>query len=341
MKHNGFLEEIGQQLYIYKDISESEEEWKSRIIYSATGKIALASLWDHGEDDGPNASVQHIKKSIQCSFYAYHTLYPEAKRLFAVDLEELIQEMYEIYSLSGNFYHSPYWASPAANATSICKGVCFERGAAPGKIGFMSGLGTYTISQEAGAGTAEHVTTMFRLQKESLTVWFQKLLKNQKWAEIEFPQGTEFLRMQPPFSRGYWDEHLNKTGEISLARYGQAGRYLYILYRCEDGIYIHTPLPHWRTETGGSRMEYLRIASAILASNGQLPPIRVKVGQEMARIRLDYLLPPTEETFFKLYSWPVSFYKSPQNFQRAMTVPVYRAFKTILEQVGYEFMEES
>lgn len=44
------LNEISQQLSLYKDQSESTEEWHGRVLYSALGKLSLASLWDSPDD---------------------------------------------------------------------------------------------------------------------------------------------------------------------------------------------------------------------------------------------------------------------------------------------------
>ena len=58
---------------------------------------------------------------------------------------------------------------------------------------------------------------------------------------------------------------------------------------------------------------------------------------------IGYRLPPSEEDFFKLYSWPVRYdfpIRSPQVFTRQMAKEVYPVFRHMLESIGYCFAEE-
>ena len=60
-------------------------------------------------------------------------------------------------------------------------------------------------------------------------------------------------------------------------------------------------------------------------------------------LKVGYRLPPSEEEFFKLYSWPMQydFTTNPlQVFTRTMAKQVYPMFKHELESIGYCFVEE-
>ena len=66
-------------------------------------------------------------------------------------------------------------------------------------------------------------------------------------------------------------------------------------------------------------------------------------GQANREIKLGYRLPPSEENFFKLYSWHVRYdftSKTPQVFTRMMARQIYPMFKHELESMGYCFVEE-
>lgn len=71
---------------------------------------------------------------------------------------------------------------------------------------------------------------------------------------------------------------------------------------------------------------------------GTLPEIKAAAGGGLVEIELGYRLPPSEEVFFKLYSWPAR-YDAPHVFTRTMAEQVYPVFKRELEAIGYRFLE--
>ena len=56
MKDN-LIASIGSQLNI--PVTE-DKEWICQTVYSLAGQMALASLWDHN-DDNQSVSIQHFK----------------------------------------------------------------------------------------------------------------------------------------------------------------------------------------------------------------------------------------------------------------------------------------
>lgn len=82
----------------------------------------------------------------------------------------------------------------------------------------------------------------------------------------------------------------------------------------------------------------MRIAAALLKRYGALPEIKATASGDLMEVKLGYRLPPPEEAFFKLYSWPAR-YDAPQVFTRTMARQVYPVFKHGLETIGYCFVE--
>ena len=134
-------------------------------------------------------------------------------------------------------------------------------------------------------------------------------------------------------------------------RYGNPNK-LYLFYQFQQNQILQRTVPEWRIKDIRSESlnfsndlsEYRRIAVALLDRYKALPSIKAKLEGEIAQVRLGYWLPPTEEDFFKLYSWPSEYLSSPQDFSqrvnRKMSVPVYRVFRQHLETIGYQFEEE-
>lgn len=337
---NDLLTSIGIQLNIPKS---SDNEWICQIVYSIAGQMALASLWDRNEDD-TSISVQHFKDRIAQIFDAYEEIYPEISSLFPEIRTNLIDEIYSIYLRTGFLYHSSHQISPSIPITVACGNMTLHRGSLPDTKLFMSGLGLYSTQRSASGNT---VSKTFGLQEQSFEDYLEELLGYGEWETINWPDNTEFLRLDPPFKRGYWQKTPDTDKRISLARYGRPSRN-FVFYRYSNGVYQQKPIPEWRIRdyfqnSTGSYGEYRRISTALLKRYGTLPEIKAKVSGNLIEIKVDYRLPPSEEEFFKLYSWPNLYdftSESPQIFTRKMAKQIYPIFKEELEAIGYCFVEE-
>lgn len=337
---NDLLTTIGRQLNIAKS---TENEQLCQIVYSVAGQMALASLWDRTEDN-TSISIQHFKKRIAQIFDAYQSLFPKLEFLFPKDRTVLIDEIYSIYLRNGFFYHSAHQISPAVHTEAGFGSLLLHRGSSPDSKLCMSGLGFYSIQRSATDNTP---TNMFDLQHQSFDSYLEELLSHGEWENVTWPDNTEFLRLDPPFKWGYWQQTPSKDGRISLARYGEPNR-IFAFYRYHDGLYQQKAIPEWRLHSYFSNDadgygEYRRIATALLLQYHTLPEINVKLNGDLAEVKLGYRLPPSEEEFFKLYSWPVRYdftSKTPQVFTRIMARQLYPLFKHELETIGYCLVEE-
>jgi hypothetical protein len=70
---------------------------------------------------------------------------------------------------------------------------------------------------------------------------------------------------------------------------------------------------------------------------GTLPPIEYYEDGALVHIHLNYLLPPRELEFLKLYSWPGKCTSLPCDFDRKLSKEVFKAIKEILLSEGYDF----
>lgn len=337
---NGLITSIGKQLNIPKS---ADNEWICQIVYSVAGQMALASLWDHNEDSS-SVSIQHFKNRIAQIFDAYKCIYPQIGYMLPEDKTDLIDEMYSIYLRNGFLYHSAYQISPASPTVASYENLAFHRGSSPDARLFISGLGFYSVQKPNPEMT---ISKMFGLQEQTFESYLEELLGHSEWETIDWPDNAEFLRLDPPFKWGYWQQVPTKDNRISLARYGDPNK-IFVFYRYNNGTYQQKTIPEWRirdyfSNETGNYGEYRRIATALLMRYSTLPEIKVNTRGSLMEIKLGYRLPPSEEAFFKLYSWPMRYdftAKSPQVFTRKMAKQVYPMFKHELELIGYRFVEE-
>ena len=131
-----------------------------------------------------------------------------------------------------------------------------------------------------------------------------------------------------------------------MARYGDPVR-IYVFYRFQEGQFNQQVITSWRIQDYRSLKDsdtnYRIISSGLLLKNGTLPAIQAFDQGEFVSIQLQYQLPPAEEDFFKLYSWPLNFNESNLSlgriYHRKMAKAIYPIFRAHLQSIGYT-MEE-
>jgi hypothetical protein len=158
---NDLIASIGRQL---NTPGPNDNEQICRIVYSAAGQMALASLWDHTEDRAP-VSIQNFKNRIAQTFDAYESLYPGIAALLPREKTVLIDEIYSIYLRCGYFYHSAYQISPAAPAQAGYGNLTLHRGGSPDAGLFMSGLGFYSSRRKHPLRALRRLCSAFRSRR--------------------------------------------------------------------------------------------------------------------------------------------------------------------------------
>mgnify|MGYP006959334046 CR=1 FL=1 len=340
------LNTISKQLSLHKDKNETDEQWQGRLIYSAIGKLALASLWDSPDEWNDELSVQTFKSKIKANTKYYQKI-ATPNSLYLADEAALADAIYAFYLRTGIIYHRANWIYPAMHSLYKFGKISIIRNGNPLKFRAMSGLGEYSQEEETPQREYGTLIEMFSLHKTPFAKFVEDLAGNIGWKDIgEFPDGTEYLEHRK-FKAGYWAKAPSTDAETSLLRVPQAVGYDYYLYRQTVGGWQWAQIPNWMTTLtidNDASKEWLAIATGVLMQGKFLPPISVSISDKLVEITLPYLLPPAEEAFFELYSWPLKdFYLTDfkLHYIRNMSVDVYPLFKETMEKLGYEFTEVS
>ena len=329
-KYSGLLLEAAQRYCIEKGTHETEDEWKTRLIYSICGMMAYASLWDDSDEEP--ISLVHLKKKVRIMFSNYKAMYPEIARYLPSASEMLEDEIENQLIKAGVVYHCPNRVAPSMKREEAFGHILFQRGIAVDDISCVSGIGFY--SREGKAANSDGLKAMFGLEQEKLQAVWSSALSAAAWETgLLFEQHTEYLRLRPPFSQGYWVNKPDTSGIVSILRTGMNGPKLYYLYRYSGTAIEASPLPQWQVK----EHNYRSLACARLFAYGTLPPIEYAEDGALVHIRMNYLLPPRELEFLKLYSWPETCMNLPSDFKRKLSAEVFMAIKDILSENGYEF----
>lgn len=332
-QYNRLLGRIADEFHVFQGKTETEAAWKSRIIYSLLGRMGYASLWDIREDLQP-VSVVHFKNRMESILESYLEMYPELRLFYPDDISELSNEIYNIFLCTGQVYHTSYRITPAIKTVSEKAGIYFWRGMPLDRKLYISGIGNYSFSEDELA--AIQPADMFQLSHNILVEQWEYLVYHAKWYPLEVGNEIEFLRTKPPYTYNYWIEKPDISGMVSLARIGLHGNKAYFLYKVEAGRILGSQLPQWIV----SDNYYRTLSNGCLASVGRLPVSTYHVDGKNVQLRIHYLLPPAELNLIKLYSWPESCVDIPDDFNRIFDYQVFFAIKSILEPIGYTFIEE-
>lgn len=342
MSLDAVFERLADDLGIKKGKTEESLSWKCRIAYSVSVKRGLDALWEKEDDVEQNGTVSllHITRTIKQVFRAFHVLCPEMEavmqdfmQLHISDGESLEELVSELLQKGGCFYHSPYRAAPAIFARAQLAGTVFLRGLPLGKVRCMSGAGMYAKAPIGGC--PEDVATLFGLRKILSGKDMDHLETSLPKQYREHMNSCKFLNLSRKNGK-YWKDRPDK-GVTSLARRVDEFEKVYTLYQYDGSRFLCQALPeYWHSGT-----HYIALAIALLSREGTLPAIAVKDDGPVVSLRLNYLLPPAEETFFRLYSWPDMARKRNPYFSRVMTRPVFETFQILMTHLGYTFLEES
>lgn len=329
----GLLSGISKELNIARGPNEPSLKWMARVIYSAVGQVALASLFDLQEDNTP-VSIIHFKRRIELLFCSYLSIYPEVQKVFAITPEKLSSEMYNTLESNGCIYHSPNRISYSAFKCGGNHDIHFLRGAPLNKAVFRSGLGAYLPQQNTTIQNT--ILSLFNISSTPLADQWKQITRDLVWSATAIPAKAEYLRTAPPFSRGYFSEKPDRDGRISLLRTENDGPYMYFFYRFTNGMISASQVPIWLTDN----YEYRKLSNCCLHSLGSLPPAIYHIDGDIVNLQLQYLYPPAEQNMIQLYSWPDVFASPFSGFNRILSKPVFLAIQAEFEKIGYQFIEE-
>lgn len=331
------LESICNDLGLKMGAEESFVNFTCRAVYSALGRLAYASLWDEIDKSdskymGDNPSIVHFKRRIEKSFESYVQIFPEIVTCFPKGVEILEKSVFELFERTGQFYRSPYQVSPPIKSTANEKGISFVRGFSPFEAVFACGLGAYQISESV---TDLTVNEMFNIPKEGLAKHWNNTINRAEWLEIAIGDKFEFLNHNISKGSHYWVEKSNFIGSCSIIRSKDEMHKSYYLCKYDNGKFLTSPLHDLMVQKG----EYLNLANGCLLSNNLLPKSKYHIDGSIVTLEVGYLYPPSVRNLIKLYSWPFSFDCIDDNFKRIIDTQVFLAIKSILENLGYEFVE--
>ena len=337
MEESTLFDYISRDLNIYKGDDERPELWHCRIAYSVSAIHGLNSLWEQEKQYEGSISLDHIRSAIDQTLACFRKLFPhiedsmgylDANKKLSIQIQEIL--------LNGGclYYNSPRVAPVVmACAFENKSEISFLRGICPGHKYSMSGAGYY--QEGISENINRDILSMFNLQ---ILLTQEEL--NQLWGHLHgecrsLLENYEFLCLSPEkFHNGYWKNRPDKN-ILSLMR-KRYTKHSYSLYYFDGHMFHCRLLPeYWNTYS-----RYLFLVASLL--NKKIAFFKIRHKKNLVTVKPNYLLPPAEEAFFRLYSWPdfdINQEDRGHFTPRIMSKHVYDAFHNILTHLGYHFQE--
>ena len=358
-KYCNLLNSASEELGISRGASESQEQWKARIIYSILGRIAYASLFDSYEEynedayDSEPVSVIHLKHRVQDVFECYLEMYPEISLSIALSGRSLSNLIYDLLLKTGHIYHEPYRVCASAPSCAIESRIRFERGMPLSRHLYLSGLGTYSLEDTISAFTTCMISStceMFGLIKNTLSVQWNTIISRARWQKADIAGRMEFLDENNSTYYDNWSLNSPKHySEISLSRIRMTGFDIFYLYKSLGNELIISQLPDWMIYDPQYQINqthsytpplYRNVICYCLSSHGMLKPFRYYLDGSIVYLSIPPIISLPELYFVSLYSWPLDFSKALGGL-RILNIQVFEAIRTTLEKIGFAFVEVS
>lgn len=325
---------IAKELNIGKDKFEKDVEWYRRVVYSAVGRMALATLWN--ENDKGEISVRSLKRTTYELLKAYESMVPEINSM--LDYGEctvmLCDSILSTMESAGFFYHRAEYYRIAKTKHIRMGKVKFCRGIGATESCYMSGLGAYTKATDADV-----YDESFLNNHEKPQFVLQKLIKSASWRECDFEkEKVEYLKMEEPFKKGYWMGQPNSQFQYSLARTKESETFVqtyYLVKNTSDGMKV-AELPTWISE----ERNHTLLSTALLQRYKQMPCVIIEHMERIAKIEIKYRLYPDVENLILAYSWPQRYDGESSPFSRIISKSLSGTLKKILVDAGYDVRED-
>ena len=164
------FKQLADTLYIGKDLTEQKSHYLFRLIYSAAGQAALASLYDQEKLEQqsvaqgkqttkiPSVSIEHFKKSAQQCLAAMIEVHGDISKIVLQDMiESLSNDILKLYLATGYCLHQPNRVLP-----------CAYRSIAFGPLNIVKGLPSLEVRPMSGLCLFNNAISELNEFKQSL-----------------------------------------------------------------------------------------------------------------------------------------------------------------------------
>lgn len=277
------INQLSEDLNIKQDSSEDKDQWIFRLIYSASGQSALASLYDitqknlsstnAGEgNDSSFISIEHFKKRAKkclnalieaSSLQTFCGVDYKEQDSFSASINNVVNDIYDTYYNTGYFFHSPYSLYPTPFEKASIEPITLVKGLNSLKVRTMSGLALFNNSKEellefkdAYQSNSLNDLTQDRLNSFdklfelniALKQFYETYIDSVKdgFTLLNPNQDCELLNINYKPHTSYWSKKVAPNATLQNLGLGRFTNYVphkYFLYYVASGEYYYSMIP--------------------------------------------------------------------------------------------------
>ena len=314
-----FWQEIGKQLGILKDRSETDLAFCCRVMLSALSKWALTAA-----GGAEQVSILKVQQVIEEKLAGYLKLLPTLDTINPHDITEMI---YELLLENGAFYHLQYNVRPALHKLIGCGDISFIRGMNPEEKVCFSGLAPFVME----SSTEGNITDDFMLWalggSETIDLVWRRSTTVESSVNLE-----EYLNIERTGGR-YFTGKKNPSWPFTLARSRQPGNIsIHEYYIITGNETRHIPSDY----VEATIHEYVRLA---MMNNVKKQTIAATISESIVSVECGYLLPAPDLRFMRYVSWPVNIADMKDAFRFLLHPAIWPGVRERLISLGYEVRE--
>ena len=277
------INQLSDDLNIKQDSREDKEQWIFRLIYSASGQAALASLYDitqknlgsanGGEgSDSSFVSVEHFKKQAKkclnvlieaSSLKTFCGVDYKEQDSFSASINNVVNDIYDTYYDSGYFFHSPYSLYPTPFEKASIEPISLVKGLNSLKVRTMSGLALFNNSKEEllefkyayqgnrlNKSTQDGINSFDKLFELNIDLkqFYETYIDSVKdgFTLLNPNHDCEFLNLNYKPHTSYWSKTVTPNAtlqNLGLGRFTNCFPHKYFLYYVASGEYYYSMIP--------------------------------------------------------------------------------------------------
>ena len=277
------INQLSEDLNIKQDSSEDKDQWIFRLIYSASGQAALASLYDitqknlssanGGEgSDSSFISVEHFKKRAKkclntlieaSNLQTFCGVNYKEQDSFSASINNVVNDIYYTYYDAGYFFHSPYCLYPTPFEKASIEPITLLKGLNSLKVRTMSGLALFDNSKEEllefkDAYQSNSLNDLTQDGLNSIDKLFELNIALKQFYEtyidsvkdgftlLKQNSDCEFLNLNYKPHTLYWSKTVTPNAtlqNLGLGRFTNYFPHKYFLYYVASGEYYYSMIP--------------------------------------------------------------------------------------------------
>ncbi len=277
------INQLSEDLNIKQDSSEDKDQWIFRLIYSASGQSALASLYDitqknlsstnAGEgNDSSFISIEHFKKRAKkclnalieaSNLQSFCGVDYKEQDSFSASINNVVNDIYDTYYNTGYFFHSPYSLYPTPFEKASIEPITLVKGLNSLKVRTMSGLALFNNSKEEllefkdayqsnslNDLTQDGLNCFDKLFELNITLkqFYETYIDSVKdgFTLLNPNHDCEFLNLNYKPHTSYWSKTVTPNATLQNLGLGRFTNYVphkYFLYYVASGEYYYSMIP--------------------------------------------------------------------------------------------------